>query len=379
MKILMVSIPNHHFFQWVNQLKESGHEVYWFDSTDGGSAVEKINWVHQIKGWKLRWDFPFRNKIKSNFPKWYAYIQKINERDIAVVFDKKIKEIQPDIVHCFEMQLAGLPILAVMDKNKIPFIYSSWGSDLFNFKNLGVTEAEAKAFLKRTNYLITDCARDHKIAKELGFTNAFLGTFPGNGGIEIENIFIQPATNRKTICIKGYDDGIGQALVVIKAIESIDLDSSIDFLIYSADEHVVNHLKQSNYFKHKKVEIISRNAFVSNQLLLQKMGKSMLYIGNSISDGMPNSLLEAMGMGAFPIQSNPGRVSEEVITHGVNGFLIEDPFDTTEIARLITEGLTSLILREAAQRYNVNYIDTHFNRTKLQLEIVGLYHTVNLL
>jgi hypothetical protein len=28
---------------------------------------------------------------------------------------------------------------------------------------------------------------------------------------------------------------------------------------------------------------------------------------------MPNALLEAMGMGAFPIQSNPGKVSEEVI------------------------------------------------------------------
>jgi hypothetical protein len=40
--------------------------------------------------------------------------------------------------------------------------------------------------------------------------------------------------------------------------------------------------------------------------------QSVLHIGNSISDGMPNALLEAMGMGAFSIQSNPGKVSEEV-------------------------------------------------------------------
>ena len=57
------------------------------------------------------------------------------------------------------------------------------------------------------------------------------------------------------------------------------------------------------------------------------MGKSGIHIANSISDGMPNALLEAMGMGAFPIQSNPGKVSEEVITHGKNGFLIEDQND----------------------------------------------------
>jgi hypothetical protein len=40
---------------------------------------------------------------------------------------------------------------------------------------------------------------------------------------------------------------------------------------------------------------------------------------------MPNALLEAMGMA--PIQSNPGKVSEEVIKEGVNGLLINDPFN----------------------------------------------------
>jgi glycosyltransferase involved in cell wall biosynthesis len=84
-------------------------------------------------------------------------------------------------------------------------------------------------------------------------------------------------------------------------------------------------------------------------------------------------------MGAFPIQSNPGAVSEEVITHGVNGFLIENPFDTAEIARLIIEGLTCVALRETAQRYNVNYVDAHFNRAKLQSKIIALYQNVNLL
>ena len=73
MKILMVSIPNHHFFQWVNQLKDSGYEVYWFDASDGGSLVERINWVTQIKGWKLKWDFPLRLTIKQYFPKIYGF------------------------------------------------------------------------------------------------------------------------------------------------------------------------------------------------------------------------------------------------------------------------------------------------------------------
>ena len=52
------------------------------------------------------------------------------------------------------------------------------------------------------------------------------------------------------------------------------------------------------------------------------MSKSFVYIGNSISDGMPNTMLEAMTMGAFPIQSNPGGVTEEIVENEVNGLLL---------------------------------------------------------
>ncbi|GAL81819.1 hypothetical protein JCM19274_378 [Algibacter lectus] len=65
----MVAIPNHHFFQWVNQLENAGHDVYWFDVTDGGPKSSKIEWVTQIKGWKLKWDFPLRSTIKKKVAK----------------------------------------------------------------------------------------------------------------------------------------------------------------------------------------------------------------------------------------------------------------------------------------------------------------------
>ena len=44
MKILMVSMPTLHFFRWSNQLKDVGHEVYWFDITGMSVPVAKINW-----------------------------------------------------------------------------------------------------------------------------------------------------------------------------------------------------------------------------------------------------------------------------------------------------------------------------------------------
>jgi glycosyltransferase involved in cell wall biosynthesis len=372
----MVSIPNHHFFQWVDQLKDCGHDVIWFDASDGGSHVERINWVNQIKGWKLKWNFPKRHSLKQYFPLLYKGIQKYNERDIADVFEKIIQKYQPDIVHSFEMRLAGLPILAVIEKYKyIPFIYSSWGSDVFYYSQLGIAKSQVSNFFERVNYLITDCQRDYRIALENGYKNAFLGVYPGNGGITIDTTRIKDTQKRSTIMIKGYDDGVGMALKVIQALEliSISLIKNYSIEVYSADASIIHQLKSATYFKSLKVRIIKRGAFISNSELLEIMGQSVLHIGNSISDGMPNALLEAMGMGAFPIQSNPGQVSEEVIEHGVNGFLISNPSDIQEIAGWIEKALLNNKLREEAQTYNIDFIIKNYNRENLKQDIVQLY------
>ncbi len=379
MKILLVAIPNHHFFQWVNQLENSGFEVAWLDSTDGNGFSNKIKWVTQYNGWKLKWNFPFRSRIKKRFPKLYRFLQQFNERNLASVFEQKLKEFQPDIVHCFEMQLTGFPILAVMEKHlKIPLIYSSWGSDMFYFKEMGFSNNEVKRFLNRVNYLITDCKRDSKIAKENGFKHAFLGVFPGNGGITIPTEAINSTENRNIILIKGYDDGVGKASLVLEAIENLSkvyLDV-FKLVIYSADKSLRHQIEQSILLSSLNIAIYPREQFFPNSELLKIMGKSCLHIANSISDGMPNALLEAMGVGAFPIQSNPGKVTEEVITHQKNGFIIENPLDVNQITILIQAALDDELLRKQAQQYNTEFITQNYNRVSLQPKIVKLYKDI---
>ena len=378
MKILMIAIPNHHFFQWVNQLKDSGYEVYWFDVTDGGPRADKIAWVTQIKGWKLRWNFPFRTTIKKHFPKLYASIQKLNERSVTSVFNKTLNGIKPDMVHCFEMQLSGLPILSIMETNKLPFIYSSWGSDVFYYDKLGVSNQQLQRFYNRVNYAITDCKRHYNLIVENGFNSKFLGVFPGNGGLTINQNNIQLISKRNIVLIKGYDDGVGKALVVLKALELLPktIIKNYKLVVYSADYSVETHIKNSSFFSDLEIEIYSRFAFLQNERLLKIMGKSCIHIANSISDGMPNVLLEAMGMGAFPIQSNPGHVTEEVIRQGKNGYLICNPLDEIGISNLIKEALANETLRKDAQNYNFKFIDQYYNRTTLQPKIITLYQSV---
>ena len=374
----MVAIPNHHFFQWVNQLKDSGYEVYWFDVTDGGPKSPKIEWVTQIKGWKLKWDFPFRNTIKKKYSKLYKSIKRVNENKVSNAFEKTLDTIQPDIVHCFEMQLSGLPILPIMEQNKIPFIYSSWGSDVFYFKQLGVSKNQLDRFYNRVNHLITDCKRDFKIATENGFQGRFLGVFPGNGGLIIDSGKIKAVQDRNVILIKGYDDGVGKASIVLKGLELVSKKFLLDkkVIIYSADNNIQKLVKTSKVLSELPITVYSRYHFIKNKNLLEFMGQSCIHIANSISDGMPNALLEAMAMGAFPIQSNPGNVTEEVITDNENGFLISNPLDWDEIALHITNALKNETLRRQSQEFNVNLMQDHYNRTIMQPKIKALYKTV---
>lgn len=374
----MVAIPNHHFFQWVNQLKDSGYEVNWFDITDGGPKSEKIAWVHQIKGWKLKWDFPLRTKIKKYIPKLYSFILKYNQNNTSKVFQKTIDTIKPDIVHCFEMQLSGLPILSVMEQNTIPLIYSSWGSDVFYYEHLGVSTKALNRFYNRTNYLITDCKRDYKLAVSQGFKNKFLGVFPGNGGLSVDSSKIHSASKRQTLLIKGYDDGVGKASVVLQAIGKVSkhLLNDKEIVVYSADHSIDKQIKSSRILQALLITIHSRYKFIQNEALLEIMGKSCIHIANSMSDGMPNALLEAMAMGAFPIQSNPGGVTEEVIVDGESGFLISNPLDADEIANHIENALEDLDLRTKAQDKNINFINHNYKRSTLQSKIVQLYKEV---
>ena len=374
----MVAIPNHHFFQWVNQLKDSGYEVYWFDVTDGGPKSAKIAWVNQIKGWKLKWDFPFRITIKKTFPKLYGFIQKYNEFKVSDAFQKTINDVQPNIVHCFEMQLSGLPILPVMKRNSLPLIYSSWGSDVFYFEALGVSKQDVKNFYNRVDNLITDNIRDYEILTKLGYNNHFLGVFPGNGGLQVETSNIHTVSERDIILIKGYEDGVGKASKVIEALTLVSehLLNDKNIVIYSADNVLKYQVETTKELSKLSITIYSRYAFIQNETILELMGKSCLHIANSISDGMPNALLEAMAMGAFPIQSNPGGVTEEVITHLKNGLLIGNPLDVNEIANHIETALSNQTLRKEAQTHNIKFVEKHYKRSVLKPKIETLYQTI---
>jgi hypothetical protein len=377
MKILLVSMASLHFFRWTEQLKDSGHEVYWFDVLDIGKPSERIPWVHQITDWKRRWNFLGRYLIKNKFPITYKYIQKVNERNTTYEFEKIVLKIQPDVIHSFAINIAGIPIIDVMLKHeKVKWILSTWGSDLFFLIKDPLYLKDVKAVLPRVNYLFTDCNRDYTIAKELGFNGSYLGVYPGGGGFDFVqyNHYITPPKERNVILIKGFQGEIGRCIQVIKAFEMMSIElSNYKLVIFGACPDVVLYVNRQNLSKSHNLIVYEK---ITHEQVLKLMGKALIYIGNSLSDGLPNTLLEAIVMGAFPIQSNPGGATRELIKTKFNGMLIENPNDYNEIKNILLEVLHNPSIIYEGIEYNCTNLKPRFEYDFIKNEVLKKYEVV---
>jgi len=377
MKILMVSIFAPHFFNWTEQLRESGHEVYWLDVYDSNTKVEKIDFVHQIIGWRYKFDYPGRYFIKKNIPKLNKLINKINERRLSEVFEKTLLEIKPNVVQSFVMYSACVPLYNVMNKYpKVQWIYSAWGNDLYFYQNENQELQDMKRVLPILDYMFADCERDYKIAKKYGFQGEFIGVFPGGGGYDFGsyNPYIKPFSQRKIILIKGYQHKFGRCNKVLEAIITLKEQlSSYQIVVFAANKSVLDFSKQKQLNNWENLTIYGQ---LSHYEVLRLMGESQIYIGNSISDGMPNTLLEAIIMGAFPIQSNPGGATEELIINGENGFIIEYPEDIVEIANQIERAIVNPEFIIKAIEYNLSNIKPMLERNYIQKKVLEKYKLV---
>lgn len=376
MKILLISLNSIHAARWIENLEESGHDLYWYDIL-GRGQIETKGTVNQILNTSKR-KLPY---IKGEFwlskklPNFYRLIFPYLATTENEVLEKIIKEINPDIIHSFEMQSCSYPIIKTMYKfTEIKWIYSCWGSDLFYYQNIKRHNIKIKKALSRINFIHTDCLRDYQIAKDLGFKGKHIGIIPGGTGYklkELENLKLD-FSKRKIILVKGYQHQFGRSINVVKALQQcLPALSEFEVVLFGAHQQVIEYIKQNNL----PFVTFGRNDLSQNQVM-QLMGKSLLYIGNSISDGMANTLLEAIVMGAFPIQSNPGNVSAEIIENGINGLLIEDPENVDLISGLINQAIENQEMLRNAYKINEKIAEEKLEYKVNQQKVLNIYRNL---
>lgn len=378
LKILFISMHSIHAVRWIENLEGSDHELYWYDIL-GTGKLEMLESVQQFLNTSKR-KLPYikgEYYLSKKLPSLYNFIRTFLETTENEALEEIIKQIEPDVIHSFEMQSCSYPIIKTMNKySNIKWIYSCWGNDLFYYQNFANHKCKIFEVLSRVDYLHTDCIRDYHIAISLGFKGEFLESIPGGTGYNVNDldVYKKPIEKRKIILVKGYQHLFGRALNVVKALEQLHtIISGYEVIVFGAHAEVQNYILNNN-LNYK----VYRRHDLSHQKLMELMGESLIYIGNNISDGMANTLLEAIVMGAFPIQSNPGNVSAEIIEHGVNGFLIKEPENIDYITSLMIQAIENKEMLVQAQKHNKKIALEKLDYSANQQKVIALYRNIEI-
>mgnify|MGYP005989549373 CR=1 FL=1 len=379
MKILFVCQQYIHSVRWINQLKDSHHEIFIFDCLDK-AIHQELKWTNYIEHWSKRKIRYIKGEylLEKKAPKLFEKVEPFLKITASEKLLEIINQIQPDLVHSLEMQSETYPLIKVRQKISFHWAYSSWGSDIYVYKNQSYHRKKLQKVFSKLNFLFVDNHRDVKLSKDLGFNNTVSGVFPGGGGYNLKRYkdYIVPIEDRNLILIKGYHHWAGRALFVLDAIENIvERIKDFDVYVYSAHPIVIEKIHELNNKYHLNIKYSSRYNQISQKDLLEKFGKAKIAIGNNISDGIPNTLLEAIILGAFPIQSNPGKVTEDYIENNKNGFLIAAPEKSEEIANHIINAISNNELLAKAFKVNQE-IAKNLEEKMIREKVLVAYQTI---
>jgi hypothetical protein len=384
MRILIVAMPDSiHTARWISQIADQGWDIHLFPSIDCGVVHPEIrNLTIHCAIFSRQGHHP---SVKvSGIPlfrvvRFWAqkFKYKFFYKDRVAQLKRLITKLNPDIVHTLEIQHAGYLTMEVKDKmlEKFPpWIVTNWGSDIFLFGRLAEHEQKIRAVLHSCDFYSCECKRDVCLAKAYGFSGTVLPVFPNTGGFDMARVSRLrqqgPISTRRLIVLKGYQHWSGRALVGLRALERCaDLLAGYELAIYCATPDVVIAAELFSRSTGMPVSIIPFGS--PHDEILEYHGKARVSIGLSISDAISTSLLEAMVMGAFPIQSWTA-CADEWIDNGTTGILVhpEDP-DMIELA--IRRALTHDDLVNNAAEANSKLAAEKLNMATLKASAIDLY------
>jgi len=292
-----------------------------------------------------------------------------------------IKKLKPDLIHSMEFQHSDYLTLKTKElfhKNTFPkWIATNWGSDIYYYKQFVDHKKQISRLLKNIDYYSCECCRDLKMASDLGFEGKAMPVFPNTGGIDITiaSSLRQKhlVSSRRIIMVKGYQHFAGRALIALDAIQACsDLLIGYNVIIYSATSpEVIQRVKslKNTYGINCRVLPYSRQSDI-----MELFSRSRIYLGVSISDAISTSMLEAMSMGAFPIQTNTS-CCEEWIKDGKTGFIIP-PDDIDEIVKKLRIAIINDQLVNVASKENWQVIQKRFDKKILKSKEIDFYNSI---
>jgi glycosyltransferase involved in cell wall biosynthesis len=251
------------------------------------------------------------------------------------------------------------------------------GSDIYLFGRLKGHEDKIREVLKTFDYYACECERDVTLARKYGFAGTVLPVIPNAGGVELDRLeqlkAPGPVSARKRIMLKGYQHWAGRALVGLRALSRCaELLKDYEIVIYSASPDTIISTELFEQATHVRTNVLPPDT--PHDEIMRYHGSARISIGLSISDALSTSSIEALAMGAFPIQSNTSCI-DEWIENGRTGFSVP-PEDPDAIEKALRRALADDNLVNEAAQTNARLARMRLDAGMLQNQIINIYKEI---
>ncbi len=400
MRILFVAFPNSiHAARWINQVTDLGWDVHLFPST--GREVHPHFRNVTVHGLLRKPPFAAgAHLVGLRHPRTLGHDPSVRQRGLwfplpggggleerleqrlphrGRLLARTIRRLRPDVVHSLELNLSGKLTLEARERlagRFPPWIATNWGSDIYLLGRLPEEAATLRRILAACDYYDCECERDVGLARELGFAGEVLPVLPNAGGYDLEacaRLREGPPSRRRVIALKGYQGWAGRALVALRALRDCGgLLAGYTLGLYSAEPDVVLAARLLCQDTGLRLEVTPPRS--PHERLLALHGRARVSIGLSIGDAISTSVLEAMVMGSFPVQSDTSAAGEW-FADGETGLLVP-PEEPAAVTRALRRALSDDALVDRAAEENARVARERLDGARIRREVVASYERI---
>jgi glycosyltransferase involved in cell wall biosynthesis len=350
--VVVCMLDSIHTARWLENFKDQDIDFYLFPSTPNRRVHSQIkNLISHAQSQTSSFRLSAVAKWAA-IPMWGADLV-FGNRIRGYLVARMARKIKATHVHAMELNHAGkisTKALKHLGDLRPKVISTVWGSDIYWFGRFAKHQGYLTEILKGTDLLISECARDFELAKDLGFDGKFAKseTLFGFSDSQIEKERV-PASKRNLILIKGYESFVGRASIAIKAAQilSKDLDK-YEIHVYSTTWKTRMLIEEYNSTADRKIIYYKKNTLTSSKML-ELFERARVHIGISLSDGVPASMLESMVTGAFPIQTNTS-CCDGWIVNQKSGLMVSPDLD--EVVAALAKAINDDQLVDSAMAIN---------------------------
>jgi glycosyltransferase involved in cell wall biosynthesis len=370
MKILLVGMADSiHLSRWISQF-DSSDLIFEVVSASPHRRVQKG--ISERARKSNRVSITWFSRVFS-LPMWIAD-RFLSDWVRGAYIAWRIRRFNPEIVHIHELQNAGYATrraFQLLKKRQPKLIVTNYGSEIVWFSKFPKHKAKIKALLDIADGFSAECTRDYNLAAQISSGYQTLPLMPVAGGLAK---FTGPERVRNKISIKGYENHWGKAIVALETVAGLGARlGNLEIVLYSCNAPVLRAAKKLSKSTGMKITTYKKGALSHNEVM-DLFQSSLIYVGHSLSDGISTSMVEAMAMGAIPVQTNTSCAQEWVVDKKT-GFIFT-PNDLEALRSAVLDIIEGKFDSEAARAENYAVIDSRYNPDKLSLIAAGYYQSL---